>query len=160
MAVQMSAAVDCLRHKTGCVSDKDLSWAIFLSLQLLHFSKVICALVDLRESGDKSNRQKIDPASYSSPGTVWLTYWIRVISIKYKSSCHRTPSFNFFGCCLFRRIFFRTVSFVLSVWGINFGLSNFSFVVLAVFTFEKQYQASNDSSRAFTCPYFETLFWI
>jgi len=31
-----------------------------------NFSKVICALADLRESGDKSNKQKINPASYSS----------------------------------------------------------------------------------------------
>ena len=30
-------------------------------------SKVMTALVDLRESADKSNKQKINPASYSSP---------------------------------------------------------------------------------------------
>jgi len=32
-----------------------------------NFSKVMTALVDLRESADKSNKQKINPASYSSP---------------------------------------------------------------------------------------------
>ena len=36
-------------------------------LTLFLSSKVMTALVDLRESADKSNKQKINPASYSSP---------------------------------------------------------------------------------------------